>query len=148
MSMKRIKWVGAWLGIILVISISNSWAQTDEATCDKSCMGTIKDLIQMRQPGGFGTSFLEKSNFRLGDKVADGIIKSFPGTKILMRANIKIYLPIIREAFSGIEMIETERNRKPVATIRMLNRVGKLVTDEPSRREVSDLIDWLNHLEI
>ena len=96
---------------------------------------------------GVGDTFLDRANSRLGDKVADGVQKLFPGARIRWASNIRIYVPIIRESFEAPQMIQIERNRRPVATIQLLNKVAAMITEESSRKEISDLIAWLNSLE-
>lgn len=144
--MRKLSWRGTAIMMVLFGTMINVWAQDHSTACDKSCMGTMRDLIKMKK-AGMGTSWLEKANLRLGDKVADGVTKSFPGSQIYRRANIRVYLPIIHVAFEAPGMIQITQNRKPIATIRMLDKVKKAVTDESSRKEISDLIEWLSSLE-
>lgn len=110
--------------------------------CDNGCVSTIRVLLK-EQKQKIGTSFYEKANRRLGDSVSVGIQKIFPKKSILSSENVKLFLPIIREAFNDRAMILELENTKPTVTLELLNYLKGKVSN-PSLRK--DIIDSINEI--
>jgi hypothetical protein len=83
----------------------------------------------------------------LGDKIADGIGKVFPKKELFLVQNVKLYLPIIRQSFADLGMIESIRDKKPVNSICFLENVEKHITDADTLYDLKGLLKELRAIK-
>lgn len=113
------------------------------AQCKPECVITVKNLLK-EQKYGISTTWLDKSNRELGDGVAIALSKIYSKKRLLRLANIKLYLPLIREAFQDVKMIIENDNRAPIATLRLLENVKK--KHWKNSRLVNDVSTLINEI--
>lgn len=110
------------------------------ARCDRECVSTIRGLLQERK-SGFYLSWLEKANRQLGDSVSVGLQKVFTKRYISRPKNVKLFLPVILEAFKDTEMISKTNDKTPTATMRLLTTLRWKVKDASIRNEIIKTIN-------
>ncbi len=129
------------LGLILLICVGLAIAVNGQKTdvCDKECVKVVANLVE-QQKNSLYISWSEKDNRMLGDRVADGIVKVFPRKDLFLLSNVKLYLPIIRESFMDIDMIELAENKKPTNSIYFLEDLKKHVSNPETLSDIDKLL--------
>lgn len=124
---------------LLIVVVGSGTASAQTARCDRQCLETVKDLLKGQRFGVF-TSWLEKENRQLGDSAAVGIQKIFGKRNALAPKNIRLYLPIVREAFKDKQMITKLENRRPTVTLKLLNSLKNRVIDPELKESIERTI--------
>jgi len=130
--------------LILCIACQSLSQGKEETSCDDGCVDVIRSLVKA-QKTGFSTSWLEKNNRNLGDRIGVGLQRIFSKKEISNSDNIRLFLPIIREAFADPKMIRVERLRSPVRTLQLLKRVYDASENEDIRKQIETLMDCLEN---
>ncbi len=127
---------------VLISGFIISSVSAQSSTCDKKCVEVVKNLIE-QQKNGLYVSWTEKDNRMLGDKIANGIRKVFPKEELYLVQNVRLYLPIIREAFADLNMIESIRDKKPIDSVYLLEDIENHITDKDSLHDIKILLKEL-----
>jgi hypothetical protein len=107
----------------------------------------VKDMIkQQQQTPVVNVSSFQKYNDRAGDRIAIALLKIYTEQELIQPANVKAYLPVIREAFGMPKLIDREADKEPRVTLFLLHYLEKNVKDPELRRGVTDLIASLPKL--
>jgi hypothetical protein len=127
--------------LLLALTLYNGAIPTiaQSPQCSKKCVSTVRGLLKAQQDG-VSLSWLEKENRTMGDSVAVGIQKIYTKNRLLASENIKLFLPVILEAFQDTEMIIRAENKKPAVTLPLLNRLKARVKDSLLRKKIDDAI--------
>lgn len=128
------------LVFLLLDLIGTVPANAQSVQCDKKCVTTIRVLLK-EQKQRIGTSWYQRANRKLGDSVSVGIQKMFTKKSILSSENIRLFLPVIREAFKDRGMIIEPENKRPTVTLELLNYLKGKVTNPSLRDEIIDTIN-------
>ena len=121
------------------------FAQIPGDVCDQECSKIAKGLIKQEKTGVY-TTWLEKDNYQLGDKVAIAIRKIFSRKRLRYSKNIKAILPIVRKSFFDLTMIPEERYRKPKLSLTLLEELRQATSDESLKEEIAKTIAELEKL--
>ena len=96
------------------------------ARADSNHKNDVYDAVVIRSwvelPPGLveGNTFLEKSVYRMGDRIAVGIVYGFSKDELLEPTRVKRVLDSVRLSFSQPQFITREIDRKPRATALLL----------------------------
>jgi hypothetical protein len=99
-------------GLALSFLVIPAKATTVQTSSDYS-VEEVKQLL--KQPHGFSSSFSEKQNQRLGDRVSIALIKMFTPEELANPENVKRFLPLIVEAFQS-PAVAPPNDREPRVT--------------------------------
>lgn len=113
--------------------------------CDRACVRTVRVLLQAEE-SGFYLSWLEKANRQLGDSVSVGLRKILTRRNISRPTKVRLFLPIILEAFKDTEMISKPENKTPTATMQLLTTLKRKVRNASLREEISKTMDEIQRL--
>jgi hypothetical protein len=83
-----------------------------------------------------GNSWLEKSVYRRGDRIALGIAHGFTTPEILEPARLDRVLAILRLAFSQPEFISEEQDADPALTIMLLSFLERHQSDPDIKQRI------------
>ncbi len=126
--------------MILFSCSFNSYGQ--RPTCDVECMRTVRNLLKASY-SGVSLSWLEKSNYRLGDKIGVALPKIYKGKSLYNADNIRTFLPVIKDSFFDRSMIDVESDRYAKVTIALLKRLKVRVKDHFLNREITLTLNGL-----
>lgn len=139
LSVKRL----AYAVVILLLMTSPARPQ-EELSCGRECVKEVKTIIaSTAYSKGYQSSWIDKANKRLGDKVAVAVVKIYKKRELYEAKNIRQYLPVIRNAFSLPAMVENEVDRRPTNTLKLLDRLKENVGDKELREEISKTADFI-----
>jgi hypothetical protein len=111
--------------------------------CDDECVNIVRGLLELGSIG-FSVSYLEKQNDRLGDRVGVALLRIFSEKDIADPDNVKIFLPVIREAFLYPEFVSRPENRIPTTTLPLLRDLERRLKGNPAmEKEISETISSL-----
>lgn len=129
---------------LFVFFIISVFSLNCNAKCNKECVSTIKGLLEERRTELY-TTWLQKSNRELGDGVAVGLSKIYSKRNIAKPQNIRLFIPIIKEAFKDLNMIIVVDNKKPINTIKLLETLKEQIKESNSDlyEEINQTIEFV-----
>jgi len=129
----RLYITSAWLVMWAFVVAANGHGASN---VDTYSLQSVKARIAERSAGliwGPGSRHISG----LGDKVAIAITKIYKGPDLTDPQNVRVYLPLIREAFKNPQEISDEEDRNPSVTMLLLGRLAETVTDTSLGEEIS-----------
>lgn len=93
-------------------------AAIEVVKCNDDCLGMLQHVVQMERLGG-STGWSEKWNPRLGDRVASGLLR-IGNEHSADGAEIRVYLRVMRTAFSHPCYIDDAKSIRPRGTLAFL----------------------------
>lgn len=138
--LKRIKNFSIQLVALMIVwGVLVSTLKAQER-CNTDCVKIVKSLLK-ETTYGISSSFGEKNNARLGDKVSIALLKIFNKGAIYKPKNIRQFLPVIRAAFESPELISQAEDKQPIVTISLLKKVRKKVKDRYLKTQITQTIN-------
>lgn len=123
--------------------------RTTDAAQDKYDAQLVRSWVELPSWAPEGSSFLEKTIYRRGDRIALGIAHGFKRNELLDSARLTRVLSILRLSFSQPEFITHHEDRDPAVTMLLLSVLDHECRDETLRqriaeteRYVSSQVDW------
>lgn len=117
--------------LILIMSFSVNVAMS-QSDVPKGKTRLVKALIESRK-AGFEISYYSKQNLRLGDSLSVALMKIFTQEEMLLKENVSICLSIIEKSFYDLEAIEKQKDRIPLKTIWLLEKLSGKAKDAESK---------------
>ena len=114
-------------------------AAIEVVNCDDGCLGMLQHVVGMERIG-VSTGFSEKWNPRLGDRVASGLLR-IENEHPEDTAEIRVYLRVMRTAFSDPCYIDDAKSIRPRGTLAFLRWLSVHYPEFQS--EISGVIDDL-----
>ena len=108
--------------LLITINLFAQHEPIKSLICNFTCLKTVKRLLETEK-AGFSDGFLDKQNFRLGDKVAFALREIYRFGDIASSENIKAYLPIVKNSFVSSTWIKDDVDKKPLETLKLLREV-------------------------
>jgi hypothetical protein len=120
------------LGTTLFVLLSSAQEERDPYS-----MSLVRFELQMRSGGTTAIhSFSQKQLVRLGDAVSVALIKILDDHEMLDTKNLRVVLPMIRDAFSQPASITIDANRKAQVTLLLLDHIRQGVNDSQTLADV------------
>jgi hypothetical protein len=102
----------------------------------------------------YGLSFIEKHLHRMGDQVALGVFQ-YLGARVntvaedsLSPLEMRMILYIVRKSFQYPELIQSEENRSPKATMVLLRYLGSLGAARAERDELERTTTFIEQIKL
>jgi hypothetical protein len=115
-------------------------AAIEVVKCDHGCLGMLRHVVEMERLGG-STGWSEKWGPRLGDRVAAGLLRI--GSEHPADATtIRVYLRVMRTAFSDPCYIDDSQSIRPRGTLAFLRWLSAHYPDLQS--DINGVIDDLD----
>jgi len=117
-------------------------AAIKQTICRGECVKSVRAFLD-HSSRGFGNSWLEKGNQRLGDRVASGLLQIYGSERLTDFRTIRVYLPVVRAAFSEPCLIDESQSVRPRSTLALMHWLSAHNPDPTLGPVISNLIDEL-----
>src|SRR4051794_23624860 len=109
LSVKRLAYA-----VVILLLMTTPVKPQEESSCGRECVKEVKTIIASTSYSkGFQSSWIDKANKRLGDRIAVALVKIYKKRELYEAKNVRQYLPVVRNAFSLPEMVENEIDKRP-----------------------------------
>jgi hypothetical protein len=122
---------------------------TPDAAQDHYDAKLVRSWVELPSGVPEGSSFLEKTIYRSGDRIALGIAHGFTRNELLDSDRLTRVLSIIRLSFSQPEYIAHHEDRDPAVTMLLLAVLDHECKDEALRQKITETegyvasqVDW------
>jgi hypothetical protein len=116
---------------------SGSLCATDAAQ-DHYDAKLVRSWVELPSGVPEGNSFLEKTIYRSGDRIALGIAHGFTWKELLDPDRLPRVLSIIRLSFSRPNSITDREDRDPAVTMLLLSVLGHECKDEALKQNITE----------
>ena len=127
--------------VLLFLSGSGGVLRAQGSTDDSVVL--VRQWLAARSRG-FRFSLTEKRVNRLGDKASLALLKIFKDEELKDPKKVKSFLLLIRAAFEHPELISSDQDQRPQATLPLLNNLKAKAADSGLREQIEQLTRFVN----
>jgi hypothetical protein len=131
--------------ILVVSSVLLAFAKVRrrDRNTDRYALDPVAMALELRRSHGQALSVYEKALYRMGDRVSVDLMKILGGVDPIDSGTGRSVLSMLRVAFGTPELIQTEGDRCPTATMSLLEQLERRVIDDEVRKESRALAESL-----
>ena len=104
----------------------------------------VKSWVELQPSVLEGNTFLEKSIYRMGDRIALGIVHAFTPRELVDPDRLPRILSIVRLSFSQPKYISRDQDRDPAVTRLLLSFLENQHQDAKLKKSVTDTESYIS----
>jgi len=104
----------------------------------------VRSWVELPLGGPEGITFLERTIYRSGDRIALGIVHGFTQSELLDPVRVRRILSVVRLSFSQPKYITRAEDKDPAVTMLLLSFLESREVDPSLKQTIRDTEDYVS----